>query len=157
MTIHPSHFGCIKSTVLTGLRQMYIDCSCLSLGIGIKISDLSVGPSIIDTNEGCCITRCTFVLTHMIPSAGDNLKRPTKESFYAFSFDDTEEKVVMRFEGEKGQKAIYEITLSKYLDQENQVPIDPSIRFLCVAHLVKRIRNLTKLKVFTNYLFMWPR
>ena len=41
MTINPSHFGCIKSAVLIGLRQMYIDGSCPSLGIGIKISSLS--------------------------------------------------------------------------------------------------------------------
>ena len=53
-----------------------------------------------------------------------------------FSFDDTEEKVAVRFEGEKGQDAIYEITLSKHLDPENEPPIDPGIRFLCVAHLV---------------------
>ena len=48
MTIHPSHFGCIKSAVLTGWRQMYKDGSCPSLGIGIKISDVSAGPSVID-------------------------------------------------------------------------------------------------------------
>ena len=53
ITIHPSHFGCIKSTILTRLRQMYIYGSCLGLGIGIKISDVSVGPSVIDPNEGC--------------------------------------------------------------------------------------------------------
>ena len=32
---------------------MYIYGSCLGLGIGIKISDVSVGPSVIDPNEGC--------------------------------------------------------------------------------------------------------
>ena len=132
MTIHPSHFECIKSAVLTGLRQMYIDGSCPSLGIGIKISGLSV----IDHNEGCCITRCTFLLTHIIPRTGENLKRPTKKSFHVFLFDDTEEKVAMRFEGEKGQDAIYKITLCKCLDPENELPIGPSIRFLCVAHPV---------------------
>ena len=100
MTIHPSHFGWIKSAVLKGLRQMYIDCSCPGLGIGIKISDMSVGLSVIDPNEGCCITRCTFLLTHIIPRAGNKLKRPTKKSFHVFSFDDTEEKVVVRCEGE---------------------------------------------------------
>ena len=134
MTIHPFHFGYIKSADLTGLRQIYIDGSCPSLGIGIKISGLSVGPSVIDPNEGCCIMRCTFLLTHIIPRAGDKLKRPTKKSFHVFSFEDTEEKVAVRFEGEKDQHAIYEITLCKYLDPENELPIDPSIRFLCVAH-----------------------
>ena len=44
MTIHPSNFRCIKSDVLIGLRQMYIDGSCPGLGIGIKMSDMSVGP-----------------------------------------------------------------------------------------------------------------
>ena len=37
MTLHASHFGCIKSAVLTVLRQMYIDGSCPGLGMGIKI------------------------------------------------------------------------------------------------------------------------
>ena len=110
MTIHPSHCRCIKSAVLTGLRQMYIDGSFPGLGIGIKISGLQVGPLVIDPNEGCCITRCKFLLTHIIPRARDELKRPTKKCFHLFSFDDTEEKVAVRFEGKKGQDAIYEIT-----------------------------------------------
>ena len=105
MTIHSSNFGCIKSPVLTGLRQMYIDGSCPGLGIGIKISGLLVGPSVIDPNEGCCITRCTFLLTHIIPRTGDKLKSPTKKSLHVFSFDDTEERVAARFEGEKDQDA----------------------------------------------------
>ena len=130
MRIHPSHFGCIKSTIFTGLRQMYIDGSCPRLGIGIKISGLSVGPSVIDPNEGCCITRRTFLLTNIIPRVGDKLKRPTKKSFYVFSFDGTEEKVTVRFEGKKGQDVIYEITLCKYLDPDNDLPIDQSIRVL---------------------------
>ena len=134
MTIRPSHFGCIKSSILAGLRKMYIDSSCLNLGVGIKISDVSMGPSVIDRNEGCCITRCTFLLTHIIPRVGDKLKKHTKEPFYVFSFDDTKEKVAVRFEGKKGQDAIYEITFCQYLDPENELPIDPSIRFLCVAH-----------------------
>ena len=136
MTIHPSHFRFVKSTILAGLRKMYIDSSCSNLGIGIKISDASIGPSVIDPNEGCCITRCTFLLTHTIPRAGDKLEKPTKEPFYVLSFDDKEEKVAVRFEGEKGQDAIYEITLCQYLDPENELLIDPSIRFLCVAHPV---------------------
>ena len=90
MMIHPFHFGCIKSTILTGLRQMYIDGLSPSLGVGIKISGLSIGLSVIDPNEGCCITRCTFLLTYIIPRAGDKLKRHTKKSFHMFSFDDTE-------------------------------------------------------------------
>ena len=99
-------------------------------GIGIKISDVLIDPLVIDPNEGCCITRCTFLLTHIIPDIGDKLKKPTKVLFYIFSFDDTEEKVVVRFEGEKGQDAIYEITLCQYLDPENELPIERSIRFL---------------------------
>ena len=134
MTIHPSHFGCIKSAVLTGLRQMYIDGSSPGLGIGIKTSGLSIGPLVIDPNEGCCITKCTFLLTHFISRAGDKLKRPTKKSFHVFPFDDTEEKLAVRLEVEKGQDAIYEITLCQYLDPHNELPIDPGIRFLCVAH-----------------------
>ena len=53
-----------------------------------------------------------------------------------FSFDDTEEKVVVRFEGETGQDAIYEVKLCKYLNPENELPIGPSIRFLCVVNPV---------------------
>ena len=63
---------------------MYIDGSYPGLGISIKISDVSVDPSVIDPNKGCWITRCTFLLTHIIPWA---------ESFHVFSFDDAEEKV----------------------------------------------------------------
>ena len=63
-------------------------------------------------------------------------ERPTKKSFHVFSFDDKEEKVAVRFEGEKGQDATYEITLCKYLDPDNQLPIGQGIRSLCVAHPV---------------------
>ena len=121
MTIRLSHFGCIKSAVLKGLRQMYIDGSCPSLGIGIKVSDVLVCPAVIDPNGGFCITRCTFLLTYH-SRAGDKLK--------------TEENVVVRFEGEKDQHAVYEITLCKHLDPDNELPIDPSIRLMCVAHPV---------------------
>ena len=75
---------------------MYIDGSCPGLDIGIKISGLSVDPSIIDPNEGCCIRTCTLLLTHIILKAGDKLKRPTKKSFHVFSSDDTEEIVAVR-------------------------------------------------------------
>ena len=91
-TIHPSYFGCIKSAVLTGLRRMYIDGSCPDLVVGIKISNVSVGSSVIDPNEGCYIFRCTFLITNIIPRAKDKLKMPTKESLHVFSFDDTENK-----------------------------------------------------------------
>ena len=65
-----------------------------------------------------------------MPKAEDKLKRPKKESVHVSSFDDTEKKA-----------SIYEITLCKYLDQENELPIDLIIRlwFLCVAHLVWEI------------------
>ena len=56
--------------------------------------------------------------------------------FYLFLFDDTKEKVAVRFEGVKGQNAIYETALCKYLDPDNGLSIDPSVRFLCVAHPV---------------------
>ena len=84
MTILPSRFGCIKSTILAGLRKTYIDSSCLNLGIGIKISGVSIGPSVIDPNEGCCVTGYTFLLKHIIPRARDKLKKPTKEPVMSF-------------------------------------------------------------------------
>ena len=75
--------------------------------------------------------------TAAAPKIGDKLEKNTKESFHVFFFfDDTVEKVVLRFEGEKGQDATYEITLCQYLDPEKKLPTDPSIRFLCVAHPV---------------------
>ena len=52
------------------------------------------------------------------------MRRPTKESFHVLSFDDTEEKVAVRFEGEQDQDVIYEITLYKYLNPDNELPID---------------------------------
>ena len=134
MTVHPSHFGCVKSSILTRLEQMYIDSSCPNLGIGIKISDVLVDPSVLDPNEGCCITRCTFLLSHIISKVGDKLKQPPKELFYVFLFNDTEEKVAVRFEGD--DSLIYTVTLCQYLDPENKLSIDSSIRFLCVAHPV---------------------
>ena len=75
---------------------MYIDSHCSNLSIGIKISNASIGLSVIDSNERCYITKCTFLLTHIIPRALDKLKKPAKEHFYVFSFDDTEEKVAVR-------------------------------------------------------------
>ena len=78
---------------------------------------------------------CTFLLTHIIPRASHKLKRPTKNSFYLSSLI-TQKKVAMRFEGEKVQDIIYEITLFSYLDQDNELPIDQSISFLRVAHSV---------------------
>ena len=143
MTMQPSHFVCIKSTILKGLRQMYIVSPCPSLGVGIKISHVSVDPAVIDPNEGCCITRCTFLLTH-ISKAGDKLKKPTKEPFHVFSFDGTEEKVTVKFEGKKIQNAIYEITFCHYLDPENALLIDLSIRFLYVAYPASAFEKVVK-------------
>ena len=74
---------------------MYIDSSCPNLGIGIKSSGVPIDPSVIDPNERFCITGCTFLSIHIIPKAGEELKKATKESFYVFSFDDTEEKVAV--------------------------------------------------------------
>ena len=108
MTTHPSHFGCVKSSVLTRLKQMYINSSCPNLGIGIKISDVSIDPSIIGPNEGCCVAMCTFLLSYIIPKAGGKLKKPTKEPFYIFSFDDTEKTVAVRFVGD--DSLTYDIT-----------------------------------------------
>ena len=79
---------------------MDIDSSCPNLGISIKILEVSIGFSVIDPNERFCITRCTFLLLHIIPKASDKLKKPTKEPLYVFSFDDTEEKIAVRFEGD---------------------------------------------------------
>ena len=91
MTIHPSQFGCIKSAVLTGLRQMYINSSCPNLGTVIKISNASINSAIIDHKKGCCLVDCTFLLQHIVPKIWDKFKKKkiAKESFHVFSFDDT--------------------------------------------------------------------
>ena len=143
MKIHPSHFECIKSTILTGLGQMYIDSSCSNLGIAIKISNVSFNPAIIDPNEGLCLVKSNFLPQHIIPNIWDNLKKKQKKNkqtsqgiFHVLSFDNTEEKAAVRCEGEKFQEAICEITLCQYLGLENELPIDPNIRFLCVTYPV---------------------
>ena len=100
---------------------MYIDGYFPGLGIGIKVSDVSVGPSVIHSNEGCCWRQAEK--THL------------KIFSYVFNWN-TEEKVAMRFKGQKGQDTIHDITLCKYLDPDNELPIDQIIRFLCVAHPV---------------------
>ena len=105
---------------------------------------MPVDPAVIDPNKGCCITRGTFLLTHIIPKARDKLKKSTKEPFHVFSFDDAEEKVAVRFEGKKSQDGIYEIALCHYLDSENELPIDPSIRFLSVAHPASGFEKVAK-------------
>ena len=139
-----SHFGCIKSTISTGLRQMYIDSFFPNLDMGIKISNGFINSPIIDPEEGCFLVKCTFLLQHIILKIGKNLKKNTKESFHVFSFDDKEEKVPVRFEGEKGQDAIYEITLYQSFNPEQKLPIDPSIRFLCVAHPASGFAKVAK-------------
>ena len=64
MTVHPSHFGCVKSSILTRLKQMYINSSCPNLGIGIKISDVSIGPSVIDPNRILHHEMYIFIITY---------------------------------------------------------------------------------------------
>ena len=64
-----------------------------------------------------------------------------------FSFDDTEEKVTVRFVDGKGQDAIYEVTLCKHLDPDNELPTDQSKRLLCGTSSVKVLKgswNLTE-------------
>ena len=93
---------------------MYIDSSCPNLGINIKILEVLIGPSVIDPNERFCIARCIFLLSHIIPKASDKLVKTTKEPLYVFSFDDTEEKVAVRLEGD--DSLTYTVALCQYLD-----------------------------------------
>ena len=64
------------------------------------------------------------------------VEKAHQEPPFVFSYDIAEEKVVVIFQSKKSQDEIYEVTLCKYLDTENELPIDPSIRFLCNAHPV---------------------
>ena len=107
--LHPSQSGRVKSSILTRLKQMHIDSSFPNLGIDTEMSDVHVSSAIIDSNERCCVAMCTFLLTHIIPSFGGKLRKPTKKSFHIFLFDNTEEKVAVRFEGE--DSSTYTVTL----------------------------------------------
>ena len=60
-----------------------------------------------------------FIITY-------KLKKPAKKSFHVFSFDDTEERVAVRFEGD--DSLVYTVTLCQYLDPENELHIDPGIK-----------------------------
>ena len=163
--LYPSQFGCAKSSILTRLNPMYIDSSCPNLDIGIKIPSMCINSTVIDPKEWCCVARCTFLLRHIIANPGDKLKKPTKKSFHVFSFDDTEEKVAVRFEGEGSQGgegshgSTNAVTLCHYLDPDNKLPIDPSIRFLCVSRILCDV-SLDFLcltfysDIFTTYLFV---
>ena len=78
-----------------------------------------------------------YIFINAYYSQGQPQVEETHQKFFLFVFiDNTEKKVAMRFEGEKVQDIIYEITLFSYLDQDNELPIDQSISFLRVAHSV---------------------
>ena len=81
--INPSHFGCTNSTMLTGLRQMYIDSSCPNLGICIKISNGSIDSPITDPNEGCFLVKFTFLLQLHL-KLGTNWEKTPKNLFMCF-------------------------------------------------------------------------
>ena len=76
-----------------------------------------------------------FVATYR-PQNWRQIGKTHQRSFHVFPFDGTEEKVAVRFKDEKDQDTIYEITLCQYLDPGNELSIDRSISFLCVAHPV---------------------
>ena len=64
-----------------------------------------------------------------------------------FSFDDTEENVTVRFVDGKGQDTIYEVTLCKHVNPDNELPTDQSKRFLCGTSSVNFLKgscNLTE-------------
>ena len=135
------------------LRQMYIAGSCPSLDIGIKISGLSVGPSVIDPNEGCCITRCTFCWHISFPGLGQVEK--THQEIFSCIFIWWHRKKSWRFEGKKCQDAIYVIKLCKYLNSDNESPIDLSIRFLCDTSSVRDHGILQNEKCLRIFLKGW--
>ena len=137
IVILPSSLGDIKGTVQVRLRQKYIDMSCPHLGIGVDISNVRVGDITIDPNSGECIAKVIFTLKHIIPTLGQSITEPSgqQERLHIVSFDEyTSEKVAIRFEGLASE---YEITLCQYVHHgvcsSKQLPIDPSIRFVCIA------------------------
>ena len=67
-------------------------------------------------------------------------------------------KVAVRFEGNdrpptqlSEHSLTYTVTLCQYLDPENELPIDPSTRFLCVAHAVWDHEILQNEKYLKHY------
>lgn len=147
IVIPPSSLGDIRGAVHVKLRQMYIDMSCPHLGIGINISAVRVDNITIDPNSGECIAKVIFTLEHVIPTLGQIIARPsdecqklkTGEVLHIVSFGEhTSEKVAIGFRGTANQ---YEITLCQYVDHSacgsDQLPLDPSIRFVCIAEAHK--------------------
>ena len=138
--VPPSHLGDVKRSVSVRLRQMYIDMSCPRLGIGLDITDVHVGFMILDPNSGACMADVIFTLKHVIPIVGTRIHKPTGSTadLELATFDDTCEKIADRFEGEALQ---YEVTLCQYIDHSSQLPIDPSIRFVCIAKSVEHVEK----------------
>ena len=78
-----------------------------------------------------------YIFINAYHSKGWRQVEKTHLKIFSYIFNwNTEEKVAMRFKGQKGQDTIHDITLCKYLDPYNELPIDQIMRFLCVAHPV---------------------
>ena len=131
IVIPPSHLGDIMGSVCAKLYQMYIDMSCPRLGIGLDISNIKIGLITIDPNNGACVAQVIFTLKHVMPKVGTVVQKSTSSGDLEIaSFDETDEQIAIRFEGNASQ---YEITLSQYVDHNSELPIDPNIRFVCLA------------------------
>ena len=132
IVVHPSHLGNIEGSVQMQLRQMYIDMSRPRIGIGLDISNVRIKNAILDPNSGECMVSVNFKLMHVIPQVGQTIKKPpnTSAKLNLISFDETDEKVAVSFEGVGDD---YEVTLSQYVDHNCNLMIDPSIRFICIA------------------------
>ena len=48
----------------------------------------------------------------------------------------TEQSRVDKTFKQNGSNANYEITLSQYVDHNSELPIDPNIRFICIANAI---------------------
>ena len=81
-----------------------------------------------------------FTLKHEILIVGTRIHKPTGSAadLELATFDETCKKIAVRFEGEALQ---YEVTLCQYVDHNSQLPIDPSIRFLCIAKSAEPVEN----------------
>lgn len=132
--VPPSYFGSMTNIIFfirQRLAQMYIHLSCPMLGIGLKISNISILNMLIDPDSGSSIASVEFSLTHLKPQQGKVFHHTPYVMRYDVTFDSVEEKIVVYFPKES-QDGTYVMTLCQYMDPYADL-VDPNIRLICIA------------------------
>ena len=91
----------------------------------------------IEPENGSCIADVTFTLNHIVPIVDSKVHKLVNGCSQIIPFEETSEKTAVRFEGEN-YSFKYEITLCQYVDYCSQLPINPSVRFACIANSVQK-------------------